>query len=150
MSREVEALEEAKRFLKEEVAPKAQLIDTDIDVLHAIVDRMGTLSLLALKRPAKYGGPEMSEPLFRIFQEEMARTSGTLAFLTTQHQSAVGMISGSENEGLKELYLPKMANGEKLVGIGFSQLRRSGPPIMCAEQVEGGYVLNGHVPWITG
>jgi len=150
MSREVEALDEAKRFLKEEVAPKAQLIDTDLSALHSVVDRMGGLNLLALKRPEKYGGPEMSEQLFRIFQEETARTSGTLAFLTTQHQSAVAMIAGGDNEGLKELYLPQMANGEKLVGIGFSQLRRSGPPIMCAEPVEGGYIMSGHVPWITG
>jgi len=150
MSLEVEALEAAKRFLREEVAPKAQLIDQDVTELHKIVDRMGELNLLALKRPMRYGGPEMPEALFRIYQEEVARTSGTLAFLTTQHQSAVGMIAGGENEKLKDRYLPLMASGEKLVGIGFSQLRRSGPPIMCATPVEGGYLLDGHVPWITG
>jgi alkylation response protein AidB-like acyl-CoA dehydrogenase len=37
-----------------------------------------------------------------------------------------------------------------LVGIGFSQLRRGGPPIMRAEEAAGGYVLNGQVPWVTG
>ena len=147
---EVDALEIAKRFLREEVAPKAQLIDRDVDALHAIVDRMGELNLLGLKTPMRFGGPEMSEPLFRVFQEEMARTSGALAFLTTQHQSAVSMISGGENEALKQEYVPKMASGERLVGIGFSQLRRSGPPVMKAEPVEGGYMLDGHVPWITG
>ena len=150
MSREVEALERAKHFLKTEVAPKAQVIDRDVTELHKIVRRMGELELLALKRAERFGGPEMPEPLFRIYQEEVARTSGSLAFLTTQHQSAVGLISGGENEALKEDYLPKMANGERLVGIGFSQLRRNGPPIMCAERTEGGYILNGHVPWVTG
>ena len=150
MSLEVEALELAKRFLREEVAPQAQIIDKDTKALHAVVQRMGELGILALKRPMKYGGPEMMEPLFRVYQEEVARTSGTLAFLTTQHQSAVGMISGSDNEVLKEAYLLKMANGEKLVGIGFSQLRRSGPPVMRATPCAGGYMLNGHVPWITG
>lgn len=150
MSREVEALDAAKRFLRDEVAPKAQLIDTDADALRELVKRMGELNLLALKRPDRFGGPEMSEPMFRLYQEEIARTSGTLAFLTTQHQSAVGMIAGSDNETLKQLYLPSMANGEKLVGIGFSQLRRAGPPIMCAERVEGGYLMTGHVPWVTG
>ena len=150
MSLEVEALELAKRFLREEVAPQAQIIDTDLDALHTVVKRLGELNILALKRPTKYGGPEMPEVLFRTYQEEVARTSGTLAFLTTQHQSAVGMIAGGDNEALKADYLPKMASGEKLVGIGFSQLRRSGPPIMCATPVEGGYILEGHVPWVTG
>jgi len=150
MTGEVEALEAAKRFMKEEVAPKAQLIDNEVAELHKVVDLMAGQNLLALKRPESHGGPAMSEPLFRIFQEEMARTSGALAFLTTQHQSAVAMIAGGENQALKDAYLPHMANGDKLVGIGFSQLRRSGPPIMCAEPVVGGYMLNGSVPWITG
>src|SRR5436305_10585450 len=43
-----------------------------------------------------------------------------------------------------------MGNGEKLVGIGFSQLRRKGDPVMKAESCDGGYRLNGHVPWVTG
>ncbi len=150
MSREVEALEEAKRFLRDEVAPAAEQIDRDSATLHRMVDRMGELNLLALKRPERFGGPEMSEILFRIFQEEVARASGTLAFLTTQHQSAVSMIANGENEALKREYLPKMASGERLVGIGFSQLRRSGKPIMRAEPVSGGFRLTGHVPWITG
>ncbi len=150
MSLEVEALEAAKRFLREEVAPKAQIIDQDSAELHKIVDRMGELNLLGLKLPQRFGGVEMSEIMFRIYQEEVARTSGTLAFLTTQHQSAVGMIAGGDNETLKQEYLPKMVNGDKLVGIGFSQLRRSGPPIMRAIPVTGGYKLDGHVPWVTG
>lgn len=43
-----------------------------------------------------------------------------------------------------------MADGKKLVGIGFSQLRRPGPPILTATEKDGGFVLNGHVPWVTG
>ncbi|MDR3690622.1 MAG: acyl-CoA/acyl-ACP dehydrogenase [Fimbriimonas sp.] len=150
MMREVEVLEEAKRFLKEEVAPVAEIIDRDVDALRRIVDRMGECGLLALKRPEKFGGPGMSDPLFRAFQEEVARVSGTLAFLTTQHQSAVAMIAAGSNEALKQTYLPLMADGTRLVGIGFSQLRRGGPPIMRATRVDGGYLLDGHVPWITG
>src|SRR5207253_10610614 len=84
------------------------------------------------------------------FQEECARASGALAFLQTQHQSAVGMVARSQNDALRDEYLPKMGNGDKLVGIGFSQLRRPGPPVMRAEEVQGGYVLNGHGPWGTG
>jgi alkylation response protein AidB-like acyl-CoA dehydrogenase len=60
------------------------------------------------------------------------------------------MLARSENEALKESYLPRMGNGEILSGIGFSQLRRPGPPIMRAEPCDGGYRLEGHVPWITG
>src|SRR4051812_27768693 len=94
------ALEEARRFFREEVAPRAQEIDASTEAvgeaLHGLCDR----ELMALKRPTEFGGPEMSEPLFRVYQEEIARTSGALAFLTTQHQSAVSMIARGENPGL--------------------------------------------------
>lgn len=143
-------LQRAIQFLQDEVLPQAQDIDQDINALRSVMARMCQLNLMAMKRPAKYGGPEMSEADFRTFQEEVARVSGSLAFLQTQHQSAVSMISKSDNEALKTAYLPKMANGEKLVGIGFSQLRRPGPPIMTARPSENGYILDGNVPWVTG
>lgn len=150
MSTAETVLEEAKRFLREEVTPRAQEIDRDEEVLRWAVEGLCARGLMALKRPEAFGGPEMPEPLFREYQEEIARASGALAFLTTQHQSAVSMISKGENAELAAEYLPQMADGGKLVGIGFSQLRRAGPPIMRAEPVEGGYRLEGSVPWITG
>jgi len=41
-------------------------------------------------------------------------------------------------------------HGPRLVGIGFSQLRRPGKPLFSAEKVEGGFLLNGNIPWATG
>lgn len=143
-------LQKAIQFLQDEVRPKAQEIDLSVDALKVALDGLCDLDLMALKRPVEYGGPALPEESFRIFQEEMARASGALAFLQTQHQSAVGMIGKSENIDLKDRYLPKMGNGEKLVGIGFSQLRRPGEPLLKAERLESGYLLNGQVPWITG
>jgi len=143
-------LEKCKAFFLEHVKPYAELIDQDPGALKLAFDKMCVQELMALRRPAKYGGPEISEKGFRTFQEMSARYSGALSFLTTQHQSAVSMLARSDNESLKNDYLPKMANGEVTAGIGFSQLRRPGPPVMRAESCDGGYLLNGQVPWITG
>ena len=137
-------------YLRDQVAPRAAEIDANTAAVASALHGLQALDLMALRRPAAYGGPEVSESDFREFQEEAARASGTFAFLQTQHQSAVGMIARSENESLKERYLPLMGNGGKTVGIGFSQLRRPGPPIMRATEDGNGYRLNGHVPWITG
>jgi alkylation response protein AidB-like acyl-CoA dehydrogenase len=150
MAREEEILDLARRFLKDEVAPNAQRMDLDRDALKAALDGLCRLNLMALKRPEEYGGPNLSDKAVRHFQEETARYSGALAFLQTQHQGVVGMIASSENSALRETYLPGMGDGKKLVGVGFSQLRRPGAPIMRAEPTEGGYLLNGFVPWVTG
>ncbi len=70
--------------------------------------------------------------------------------MQTQHQSAAAMLTQSGNQALKQSYLPHMSSGQKLVGIGFSHLRRETDPPVKAMRVEGGFQLHGQVPWITG
>lgn len=143
-------LSTAKTYLSEEVAPNANTIDEDVDALREALGGLCQRELMALRRPEEFGGPDLGERDFREFQEMVARYSGSLAFLQTQHQSAVRMIGRGDNEGLKAEMLPHMGNGDLLCGIGFSQLRRPGEPIMKAEECGDGYRLNGQVPWVTG
>lgn len=145
-----EFLGRAVRYLREEAAPRAAEIDQDPDALGEALLGLGREGLLALKRPLEYGGPALGELEFREFQVEAARASGALAFLQTQHQSAASLVAKGDNEALKAELLPHMATGARLVGVGFSQLRRSGPPAMAAEPAEGGFVLDGLAPWVTG
>ncbi|MFN3728663.1 MAG: acyl-CoA dehydrogenase family protein [Fimbriimonadaceae bacterium] len=133
------------------VRPRAQEIDQSESALREAFEGLFALHAMAVRRPSRFGTPEASEQEFRDLQEMLARCSGTLAFLTTQHQSAVGMIAKSPNEALSERLLAGMSGGEIRMGVGFSQLRRTGPPIMRATpDGDDGYVLSGTVPWITG
>lgn len=141
-------LADAEAFLRSEVAPAANAIDRDPEALRMALQGLRERGLMALRRPTEFGGPAWPEAEFRAFQESVARVSGCLAFLQTQHQTAVGLVAKGDNDDLKAEVLPQM--GERLVGIGFSQLRRSGPPVTRAEAVQGGYEVSGHVPWITG
>ena len=143
-------LEIAQSYLREVVAPQAGMIDGDTEALKAALQGMGSRALLALRVPQHWGGAEWDEPTFRHFSAMVPRYSGALAFLQTQHQSAASVMAASSNESLKREYLPRMGTGEVLVGVGFSQLRRQGEPPMKATPVEGGYQLEGKVPWITG
>lgn len=143
-------LEAARSYFLGEVRPRAEDIDLDSEALRRALRGLCERGLMALRRPQEYGGPALDEEEFRTFQELSAQASGSLSFLMTQHQSAVSMIAKSANEGLKRELLPKMANGERLLGIAFSQLRRPGPPLLAARPVDGGYELEGTIPWITG
>lgn len=143
-------LETADAFFRDRVAPVANQLDSDSRLLAQVMHEMGGAGLMSLRRPEEYGGPGLAEPEFRAYQEMVAATSGALSFLQTQHQSAVSMISKCPNTGLKERVLPTAHTPSGWIGIGFSQLRRPGPPLLKATKVEGGYVLNGHLPWLTG
>jgi alkylation response protein AidB-like acyl-CoA dehydrogenase len=142
-------LDAALGFLRDRVRPHAEQIDSDREAMRNAFDGMRELKLLSLRRSEKYGGPNVSEREFRAFQEEIARASGALAFLQTQHQSAVSLLGKHANEAIRAEYLPKM-DSSLCVGLGFSQLRRSGEPICKAQPTVGGYLLHGEVPWITG
>jgi kynurenine formamidase/alkylation response protein AidB-like acyl-CoA dehydrogenase len=132
-------------FLLQEVAPKANEIDSNPQALYQALQSLGKLNLLALR-----SDKQVSEETFGDFQELIARYSGALAFVQTQHQSAATMLVNSSNSALQQTYLKRMGNGEVLMGVGFSQLRRGGEPLTLAVPVAGGYQLDGVVPWVTG
>lgn len=150
MDNQLHLLDIAESYLRKSVAPLATEIDSSPEALREALKGLGERSLLALRVPQEWSGSEVSEQTFRTFQELVARYSGALAFLQTQHQSAAGMLVASKNSSLKCQYLPLMSNGQILVGVGFSQLRRQGDPTVKALPVEGGYHLEGQVPWVTG
>ncbi len=139
-----------EQFLAEAVTPHAMAMDASPEPLMHAMDVMGERNLMALRCPAVYGGPEVEDRTLRLIQEMTSRRSGSFAFLVTQHQSAVSLVAKSKSETLKSALLPKMGTGERRIGIGISQLRRSGPPATTATQVDGGYSVQGIVPWVTG
>jgi alkylation response protein AidB-like acyl-CoA dehydrogenase len=150
MTNNQELLEIARQYLQQKIAPQANQIDRQPDKLKAALQGLGKRNLLALRVPQNLGGAGLSEIEYRQFQIAIARTSGALAFLQTQHQSAGSFLVASNNQFLQRQYLSQMGKGEILIGVGFSQLRRRGKPMMQAREIEGGYLLNGEVPWITG
>ncbi len=134
-------LEVAETYFRETVVPQAAAIDREPEVLRKALRGMGDRALLALRVAKDWGGSQLSELDFRRFQIMAARYSGALAFLQTQHQSAGSLLEASSNQSLKQEYLPRMARGKVLVGVGFSQLRRRGEPPIKAAPVSGGYHL---------
>lgn len=140
----------ASSTLKTSVAPLANEIDTNPKILKQALMSLGEKGLLGLRIPKRWGGYEVSDRSFFNYQQLVARASGALAFLEIQHQSAASMIANSENLPLQELYLPKLSQGKILLGLGFSQIRRQGKPLVKATPVSGGYQFQGFVPWVTG
>ena len=129
---------------------EANRLDRDWQALQQALQQLGDRKLLALKAPLELGGKGLNALEYGSWQVAIARMSGALAFLQTQHQSAGSFLAKSKNCNLQQTYLPQMATGQKLVGVGFSQLRRPGKPLVMAKPVARGYELSGTVPWVTG
>ncbi|MEL6495422.1 MAG: acyl-CoA dehydrogenase family protein [Cyanobacteria bacterium J06623_7] len=137
-------------WLKEIVSPLANEIDGNRARLRRVLQQMGDRSWLAMKAPVELGGMGLKEVDYRSLQITLARTSGALTFLQTQHQSAVSKLAQSPNQALQRQFFPGVAKGEPLIGVGFSHLRRLGQPAVRATETSEGYLISGKVPWITG
>ena len=140
---------ELETYLQEFVQPIAYQLDTDTAALFKSFRALGQRGWLAPKMPTELGGLGLSSDEYQQFQGIVARYSGALAFLQTQHQSAASLLMSSDNEGLKQFYLPEVATGEMRLGVGFSQLRRRPAPLN-AMPFDGGYRVTGLFPWVTG
>jgi len=143
-------LNSTETYLQNCVAAHAEIIDSDSEALKTALAGLEDRSLLALRVPQKWGGVDIDAETFYEYQELTARYSGALGFLQIQHHSATAMLANSDNEMLKSRCLRAIALGELRLGIGFSQLRRSGNPAVTATPAKDGYLLSGKVPWVTG
>ena len=78
----------------------------------------------------------------------------TTTFILTQRTGACRRIASSSNQGLKERLLPELAQGKSFATVGISHLttsrRHLARPVLRAERVEQGFLLNGFSPWVTG
>lgn len=97
-----------------------------------------------------YGGLGADETTRREYTEVMASACGVTAFVQQQLHAGGGFVGGGRSQTLKTEKLPRFASGEELCGVAFSHLRRSGSPMVTAERADGGYVVSGKAPWVTG
>jgi len=119
----------------------------------AALARYGELGAWGWGIPERYGGAERSVAERLTGYVALARGDMSTALYVTQHDGAVDLVVGSGNSGLRERWLPEFARGRVLSTIGYSQLttsRQAGRPAMEARRVDGGYRLDGVMPWVTG
>ena len=98
-------LARAETYLKQSVGPEAACLDRDPQALQRALQGLGERQLLGLRVPERWQGADASAIVACEFRETVARYSGALAFIQTQHQSAARMLAQSQNECLKQQYL---------------------------------------------
>lgn len=103
--------------------------------------------------PVRFGGDPVSHTDLLKAYAALAAGCVSTALISTQRDGAVELIAGSDNPGLQERLLPRLARGELYTTVGIAQLTtsmRGGGQLMRAEPDGAGYRLNGMMPWATG
>lgn len=78
----------------------------------------------------------------------------TTSFIITQRTGACRRIAGSDNDALKQRLLPDLLRGNTFATVGISHLttsrRHLDRPVLTAQEIPGGFRLDGTSPWVTG
>jgi alkylation response protein AidB-like acyl-CoA dehydrogenase len=102
--------------------------------------------------PAEQGGEGLDRLGALLRGAQLAEASLTLAFIASQQDAAVRRLAAVATPHAAG-WLGRIARGEALATVGLSHLttsRRLGErPMVAVPADEGGYVLDGAMPWVT-
>ncbi len=104
--------------------------------------------------PKEWGGQVWSEADLAAAYFRLAAACLTTTFVLTQRVAACRRIVESSNVAAKEALLPGLASGASFATVGISHLptsrRHVARPVLAAREADGGFVLDGYSPWVTG
>lgn len=137
----------ATRVADEILFPNAMEIERAALVPLAYLDALAEAGLYGLFAPRHFGGFDASISDAARVIECLGGASLSAAFVWAQHNSAMRAVAASS---LGAEWGLRLCRGEVRAGIAIAALRRPGPPALRAEAAEGGWILDGHSPWMTG
>ena len=105
--------------------------------------------------PSEYDGHPLSHVDRLRAYEAAGRGSVAVALILTQRDGAVMHVAACGNQTLKQQLLPAYASNQRFTSVGISQLTTSRgkdgkPHILATPADDGGYILDGVMPWVTG
>ncbi|WP_310447622.1 acyl-CoA dehydrogenase family protein [Thiobacillus sp.] len=136
-----------------ELAP--QVVDIDLKGLYpgAFLKKVGTLGGLGSLTPVAHGGTANGLKHAIQLIKEVSKECVSTGFLLWAEYALQWYVVNSSNQALAAEMLPLMARGEVLGGTAQSNSMKSCAGIeearLKAKRVEGGYVINGVLPWVS-
>ncbi|MFP6763254.1 MAG: acyl-CoA dehydrogenase family protein, partial [Planctomycetaceae bacterium] len=118
------------------------------------LSEMSRADVLGWLVPAEFGGAEISPVELLTGYEKLAAACLTSVFVLTQRNAAIQRLVRSRNAELKSDLLSRLVEDSLFATVGISHLTTSRQhwkqPTVRVEEVDGGFILNGDVPWVTG
>jgi alkylation response protein AidB-like acyl-CoA dehydrogenase len=138
---------------RSELAP--QVLDIDLKGVYPreFMRRLGSAGAFAGHVSATHGGSGQGLDIVIQGMDIVARECLSTAFLVWCQSACAWYLENSSNEALKSACLPDIAAGRILAGTGLSNPMKSCASIedirLRAQRIEGGYLINGTLPWVS-
>lgn len=147
------SLDAVRDVIRRELAPKVLDVDLKAEYPEAFLRALGAAGGFRGAVDPAFGGNGLGLPHVIRVMEEVSKECMSSGFLVWCQTACARYIQLSGNEAAKREFLPRIAAGELLVGTGLSNTIKSCDTIeeyrLSARRVEGGYVVNGVLPWVS-
>jgi acyl-CoA dehydrogenase len=143
-----------RRFVDQEIKPRALQWEQDGMVPRDVLRRMGELGFLGIRYPAQYGGSEMDTLATVVLAEELGRStfSGVAITVLVHTDMASVHLYNAGSQALKDRFMPDVVAGKKIVAVGVTE-PGAGSDVKgirtTARRDGDSYVLNGTKMFIT-
>ena len=134
----------AARFLAD-----AEAVDAADTVPEEHLRGLADAGLYGIFAPAEVGGLGLGAEVGLVI-EELASACLASTFVWLQHLRLLGaMLGPGAPAALREALLPAVVSGDVRGGVALTGLL-PGPPRLTARPVDGGWLLDGEAPWVSG
>lgn len=139
---------EVASALAEDVLLPAALATDAADVVPVEnLDALADAGLYGLFAPPEVGGLGVAEEVPTVL-EVLASGCLTTTLVWVQHFGLLGSLLAPGP--LQDAWLPDACAGRRRGGIAFGGLLPGPPVLRAAPGEDGGWVLDGHAPWVSG
>lgn len=127
-----------KRFAEAELEPTLLELDRESRPHVEAFGKLGKLGILGLLIPEQHGGAEMDLLSLVVTVEQLAQVSPSFALSVAAHNLAGDIIATYGPDALKARYLPELAGGRKIAGLGIETMLHP-----AGREKRGKFIING-------
>ena len=142
-----------RELIEKTLAPKVLDVDLKAEYPEDFLRDLGRLGGFRGAVDPAHGGNGLGMRHVVRVMEEVSKECMSSGFLVWCQTACARYIELSDNAWVKSAFLPRIASGELLAGTGLSNTVKSSDDIedcrLSAQRVEGGYVVNGVLPWVS-
>src|ERR671916_1030153 len=114
-------LEMVRRFVDEQIIPKADHYDHEDEFPEPIVEQMKELGLFGTTIPEEYGGMGLDPTTYALIVEELSRGWISISGIINTHFIGSYLLMKFGSDEQKQKYLPRMATGELRASFSLSE-----------------------------
>jgi hypothetical protein len=134
---------------------KPMTVDIDLEGLYpeSVLRRLGPLGAFRYHLPSARSDGQHDMPTAIQAMAEVSHECLSTGFTVWCQDTCGWYLQNAENDTVRDLWLPKVASGEVLAGTGMSNTMKAfagiEPLRLKGKRVDGGYVVNGSLPWVS-